>query len=58
MEFWQAIDWKNIVLFFVFFGLMMLKKLKNVHPVFFFLAGGARRRAVGADIAECCALYV
>ncbi|MEN6418852.1 MAG: chromate transporter [Clostridiaceae bacterium] len=39
--FLQAFDWKSVLLFFVFFGLMMLKKLKNVHPVFFFLAGGA-----------------
>ncbi len=37
----QAFDWKNVLLFFMFFGLMMVKKLKNVHPVFFFLAGGA-----------------
>lgn len=44
---WQAIDWKNVVLFFVFFGLMMLKKLKNVHPVFFFLAGGTAGALMG-----------
>ena len=31
----------------VFFGLMMLKKLKNVHPVFFFLAGGAVGAVLG-----------
>lgn len=38
--FWQAIDWKNLVLYAVLLGLLFVPKVKNLHPVFFFLAGG------------------
>ena len=38
--FWQAFDWKNVALFAVLLGLLFVPKVKKVHPVFFFLAGG------------------
>ena len=38
--FWQAIDWRNFVLYGVLLGLLFVPKVKNLHPVFFFLAGG------------------
>ena len=38
--FWQAIDWKNLALYAVLLGLLFVPKVKNLHPVFFFLAGG------------------
>lgn len=38
--FWQAIDWKNFALYIVLIGLLFVPKVKNLHPVFFFLAGG------------------
>ena len=37
---WQAIDWKNVVLYAVLLGLLFVPKVKKLHPVFFFLAGG------------------
>ena len=37
---WQALDWKNIALYAVLLGLLFVPKLKKIHPVFFFLAGG------------------
>ncbi|HWQ06261.1 MAG: chromate transporter [Clostridiaceae bacterium] len=42
-----AIDWKNAALFAVLFVLMMLPKLKNIHPVFFFLIGGVAGALLG-----------
>ena len=39
--FWQAIDWKNLALYVVLLALLFVPKVKNLHPVFFFLAGGA-----------------
>ena len=38
--FWQAIDWKNLILYAVLLGLLFVPKVKKLHPVFFFLAGG------------------
>ncbi len=38
--FLQAIDWQNLLLFFVLLGLLFIPKVKKLHPVFFFLAGG------------------
>jgi len=38
--FWQAIEWQNIVLYAILLGLLFVPKIKKVHPVFFFLAGG------------------
>jgi len=38
--FWQAFDWKNVALFAVLLGLLFVPKVKKIHPVFFFLAGG------------------
>ena len=37
---WQALSWENIALFAVLLGLLFVPKLKKIHPVFFFLAGG------------------
>lgn len=45
--FWQAIDWKNIVLYAVLLGLLFVPKVKNLHPVFFFLAGGIAGLVMG-----------
>lgn len=36
----QALDWKSIALFAVLLGLLFVPKVKKLHPVFFFLAGG------------------
>ena len=36
----QALDWKNVALYAVLLGLLFVPKVKNLHPVFFFLAGG------------------
>ena len=38
--FFQAFDWRNVALFAVLLGLLFVPKVKKVHPVFFFLAGG------------------
>jgi chromate transporter len=38
--FWQAIDWRNLILYAVLLGLLFVPKVKKLHPVFFFLAGG------------------
>lgn len=38
--FWQAVDWRSIALFAVLLGLLFVPKVKNLHPIFFFLAGG------------------
>ena len=35
-----ALDWRNLVLFAVLLGLLFVPKVKKLHPVFFFLAGG------------------
>lgn len=37
---WQAIDWRNLILYAVLLGLLFVPKVKKLHPVFFFLAGG------------------
>lgn len=39
--FFQAIDWRNVALFAVLLGLLFVPRIKKIHPVFFFLAGGA-----------------
>lgn len=38
--FWQAIDWRNLALYAVLLGLLFVPKVRKLHPVFFFLAGG------------------
>jgi chromate transporter len=45
--FWQAIDWKNVALFAVLLGLLFVPKVKKLHPVFFFLAGGVVGLLIG-----------
>jgi chromate transporter len=45
--FWQAIDWKNVVLYVVLLGLLFVPKVKKLHPVFFFLAGGIAGTLMG-----------
>ena len=37
---WQAFDWRNLVLYAVLLGLLFVPKVRKIHPVFFFLAGG------------------
>jgi chromate transporter len=37
----RMFNWQNIVLFVVLFALMETPKIKNIHPIFFILAGGA-----------------
>ncbi len=39
-RFFQAIDWRNVALFAVLLGLLFVPRIKKIHPVFFFLAGG------------------
>ncbi len=39
--FLQAFDWHNVALFAVLLGLLFVPKVRKLHPVFFFLAGGA-----------------
>lgn len=36
----QAMNWGNVALYLVLLGLLFVPKVKNLHPVFFFLAGG------------------
>ncbi|MEA4914963.1 MAG: chromate transporter [Christensenella sp.] len=36
----HAMNWGNVVLYVVLLGLLFVPKVKNLHPVFFFLAGG------------------
>ena len=36
----QAVNWGNVALYTVLLGLLFVPKVKNLHPVFFFLAGG------------------
>ena len=38
--FWQALNWENVVLYAVLLGLLFVPKVKDLHPVFYFLAGG------------------
>lgn len=38
--FWQSFDWKNVALYAVLLGLLFVPKVRKLHPVFFFLAGG------------------
>jgi len=38
--FFQAFDWRNVALFAVLLGLLFVPKVRKMHPVFFFLAGG------------------
>lgn len=38
--FWQAFDWRSVALFAVLLGLLFVPKVRNIHPVFYFLAGG------------------
>jgi len=38
--FFAAFDWRNVALFTVLLGLLFVPKVKKLHPVFFFLAGG------------------
>lgn len=38
--FFHLFNWRNVVLFAVLLGLLFVPKLKRIHPVFFFLAGG------------------
>ena len=45
--FWQAIGWKNFVLYAVLLGLLFVPKVKKLHPVFFFLAGGIVGTLIG-----------
>lgn len=45
--FWQAIDWKNFALYVVLLGLLFVPKVKKLHPVFFFLAGGIAGALMG-----------
>lgn len=35
-----AVDWRCLILFAAFVGVMCIKKLKNVHPLVFLAAGG------------------
>jgi len=43
----QALNWKNVVLYAVLLGLLFVPKVKKLHPVFFFLAGGAVGAVMG-----------
>ena len=43
----QALDWKNVALYAVLLGLLFVPKVKNLHPVFFFLAGGIAGALMG-----------
>ena len=36
----QAMNWGNVTLYLVLLGLLFAPKVKKLHPVFFFLAGG------------------
>lgn len=45
--FWQAIDWRNVVLFAVLLGLLFVPKVKKLHPFFYFLAGGVAGALMG-----------
>jgi len=45
--FWQTIDWKNLILYAVLLGLLFVPKVKKLHPVFFFLAGGIAGTVMG-----------
>ncbi len=38
--FWLTMDWRRLALFAVLLGLLFVPKVRKVHPVFFFLAGG------------------
>lgn len=39
--FLQMVDWRNFALFIILFTLLELPKVKDIHPIFFILAGGA-----------------
>ncbi len=43
----QALDWGNVALYTVLLGLLFAPKVKNLHPVFFFLAGGIAGALMG-----------
>ena len=45
--FFQAFDWRSVALFAVLLGLLFVPKVKNLHPVFFFLAGGIAGALLG-----------
>ena len=45
--FWQTFDWRNAALFAVLLGLLFVPKVRNLHPVFFFLAGGIAGALMG-----------
>lgn len=45
--FWQAFDWRNLALFAVLLGLLFVPKVRRLHPVFFFLAGGIAGALMG-----------
>ena len=43
----QAMNWGNVALYAVLLGLLFVPKVKDVHPVFFFLAGGIAGALMG-----------
>ena len=45
--FWQAFDWRNLVLYVVLLGLLFVPKVRKIHPVFFFMAGGLVGALIG-----------
>ena len=45
--FWHAFNWKAFALFALLLGMLFVPKVKRLHPVFFFLAGGAAGLLLG-----------
>ena len=43
----QAVNWGNVALYAVLLGLLFVPKVKELHPVFFFLAGGIAGALMG-----------
>lgn len=43
----EALNWPNVVLYAVLLGLLFVPKVKKLHPVFFFLAGGIAGAVMG-----------
>jgi Chromate transport protein ChrA len=43
----QALDWGNVALYAALLGLLFVPKVKELHPVFFFLAGGIAGALIG-----------